>query len=291
MVSGYWEINCIFTIFNFLITDLDKRLMREFATRKLYFSLQKESSPESASDPEIDAETVEFYRYQKDLRKNALRTLNDTDGWVVLYSVLVPEVSCKNMIRLGTVSDGGKWVCNPVQINDFDTCTVYSLGVKDEPSFEEEFAKFTNNKCFIRSIDKDSQNSETIKRIKNSNGIFMRAIVTSETNISTSYYDMRSLMEVFNDKKIDILKIDIEGFEYIVIDELTTLPVCQILIEIHGTTPTKTLELLRKISRSGYYLFSHELNGGFSTLSEYGFIHQSCLKDYGVNVILGRYLS
>ena len=214
-----------------------------------------------------------------------------TSGWLTLYSVLVPEVFCKDLIRLGSVGDGGKWICNPVRMRDFDACTVYSLGVHNEPSFEQGFSDFTNRKCLIRSFDKDNQYSTTLNKIKKSNGVFMKALISPQVNKSANSYNLASLMEVFNDKKIDILKIDIEGFEYQIIEELTTIPMCQILIEVHGRTPTRTMDFLRNISESGYYLFSYEINGAHPTLSEYSFIHESCLKEYGVNIIFGRYLS
>ena len=212
-------------------------------------------------------------------------------GWLILYNVLVPEVFCRDLARIGTVSDGGKWVCNPVQVRNFATCVIYSLGINNEPSFEAEFAKFTDNKCSIRSFDKNNQKPETIKRIKNSNGTFMKALIAPEVNQTAGSYTIKSLMEKFDDERIDIFKIDIEGFEYLIIDQFLDIPICQILIEVHGKTAKKTLEILRKISQSGYYLFSYEINGAHHNLSEYSFIHERCLKDYGVNVVFGKYLS
>ncbi|KAE9547226.1 hypothetical protein FO519_009562, partial [Halicephalobus sp. NKZ332] len=239
---------------------LDKRLTLEFATQKLDLSPQEPSS--NLPLPE----TMKLYQEQSEARKQALKDLSDKDGWLVLYSVIVPEVFCKDLVRIGTVVDGGKWVCNPVRINDFDTCVVYSLGIRNEVSFEQEFARFTYQKCLIRSLDKNAQESRTLNEIKKSNGIFMRALITSETNKSMNHYNMKSLMEFFDDKKIDILKVDIEGFEYTIVNEFTTIPICQILIEVHGSTPKKTLELLQKISQGGYYLYSYEINGGYPTL-------------------------
>lgn len=272
-----------------MVVEVDQMLAQEFTNNKFSFGLHKELPLNSFSD--FDPTTIELYQHQSKIRKSKLKNLVDNSGWLMLYSVLVPEVFCKDLVRLGNVGDGGKWVCNPIHVRNFDACTVYSLGVRNEPSFEEEFARFTHNKCIIRSVDKSDQTPQTLERIKNSNGMFMKGLISSEVNKSMNSYNLKSLLEIFNDGKIDILKIDIEGFEYEIIDELVTTPICQILIEVHGKTPMRTIEFLRKLSQSGYYLFSYEINGGHTTLSEYSFIHQNCLNRYGVNIIFGRYLS
>ena len=271
-------------------TESQQTLIQKVVNYKLPFNFDDDDDTPDCSSSEVDPAIVELYQRQAQIRKQKLTDLK-TQGWLTLYSVLVPEVFCKDLVRLGTVVDGGKWICNPVHIRNFEKCTVYSLGINNEPSFEEGFANFTNQKCLIRSFDKNNQNAKTLDRIKNSNGVFMKALISSKVDQSKGIYNFASLMEIYEDKKIDILKIDIEGFEYEIIDELKSTPMCQILIEVHGRQPKKTYEFLKSISEGGYYLFSYEINGAHPDLSEYSFIHENCLEDYGVNTIFGKYLS
>lgn len=62
---------------------------------------------------------------------------------------------------------------------------------------------------------------------------------------------------------------------------------CQIFIEMHGT-PHQCAALHSQLGKAGFYLFAYELNGYFTNLAEYSFIHQSCFERYGVTTVLSR---
>uniref|UniRef100_A0AC35GW57 Methyltransferase domain-containing protein n=1 Tax=Panagrolaimus sp. PS1159 TaxID=55785 RepID=A0AC35GW57_9BILA len=129
-----------------------------------------------------------------------------------------------------------------------------------------------------------------MKRLEKANGTFMKALIANITDVTKNQYTFKDIVRILNDKRIDILKIDIEGNEFQIADEIISIPICQLLIEIHNDNPKKHLDLLKKFASSGLYLFSYEINGQEHTLSEYSFIHESCFKDYNVNIIYGRYL-
>uniref|UniRef100_A0A914PLM6 Methyltransferase domain-containing protein n=1 Tax=Panagrolaimus davidi TaxID=227884 RepID=A0A914PLM6_9BILA len=169
-------------------------------------------------------------------------------------------------------------------------CTIYPLGLNNDPNFDEDFQRFLNNKCQLRSFDKDGQKPETMRRLEKANGTFMKALIANVTNVAGNQYTFKDIIRMYNDKRIDILKIDIEGNEFQIADEIISIPICQLLIEIHNDSAKKHLELLKKFASSGLYLFSYEINGQEHTLSEYSFIHENCFEDYGVNIIYGRYL-
>ena len=123
------------------------------------------------------------------------------------------------------------------------------------------------------------------------NGKFITALISNETDKANNKYSFKELLRNFGDDKIDILKIDIEGSEFAIADEILSIPVCQLLIELHHTDATKALKLLHLFSSRGFYLFSHENNGLIHHVSEYSFIHERCFETYEINVILGKYLS
>uniref|UniRef100_A0A914PLD5 Methyltransferase domain-containing protein n=1 Tax=Panagrolaimus davidi TaxID=227884 RepID=A0A914PLD5_9BILA len=163
-----------------------------------------------------------------------LKKLNLFDGYALLYNVLVPEVFCVDLVRIGRISDGGKWICNPSSLLSFEDCTIYSLGLSNDPSFEMDLQEYLNNKCKLRSFDKDYQNPETMEKLKISNGNFMKALISQKTNESNNEYTFKDILYKFGDKRIDILKVDIEGAELDISDELLSIPICQLLIENHG---------------------------------------------------------
>uniref|UniRef100_A0AC34RNB1 Methyltransferase domain-containing protein n=1 Tax=Panagrolaimus sp. JU765 TaxID=591449 RepID=A0AC34RNB1_9BILA len=240
---------------------------------------------------DMDPKTIEYFQDQAKNRKIALNDVPMTEDYLVLYNVLVPEIYCTDLTRVGRVTDGGKWMCNPLRVKNMDKCTVYSLGISNEPSFEVDFQNFTGHKCLVRSVDKDDQTPETMKNIENANGVFKKAKISSLSDIKNHSYKFTDILKYFNDTVIDILKIDIEGYEFEIKDELFSVPICQILIEIHGGPALKTLQLLQEFSAHDYYLFSYEINGRYHTGAEYGFLHKSCFDKFGVQTILGRYLS
>ncbi|KAI1705301.1 methyltransferase domain-containing protein [Ditylenchus destructor] len=237
---------------------------------------------------------LERYRAQVQMRIELLRNVPNRPAdydFLDFYSALVPEVFCRDLIRIGQVGDGGKWICNPHYMSRMESCTVYSLGISDDISFDENLQNYTDNKCTLRCFDAGYQTPETMERIRQSNGIFMRALISSKKNLSEYQYTFSDLLKKFGDKRIDILKMDIEGAEFEIADEFLAVPICQLLIEVHPqntTNPLQALNFLRKLSNHGFYLFSYEINGHNYKVCEYSFIHENCLADYGVKTIYGR---
>lgn len=70
-----------------------------------------------------------------------------------------------------------------------------------------------------------------------------------------------TLMAARNHDRLDVLKIDIEGFEYAVIDDLLASGIRpgQLLVEFHhgmyGIEPKETLDAVEKLKAAGYGIF------------------------------------
>ncbi len=63
-----------------------------------------------------------FLQQQSARRKH----LSSVSKYVHLHSLVVAEVHCPTMVRVGLVTDGGKWVCNPWRLPM--PCIIYSMG-------------------------------------------------------------------------------------------------------------------------------------------------------------------
>ncbi|CAJ0605164.1 unnamed protein product [Cylicocyclus nassatus] len=227
----------------------------------------------------------DFYSRQALERITNLRSAWNASNFFVLYDVIVPEVQCPNLVRVGSVVDGGKYVCNPQAI-DTTMCRIYSLGLDDEISFDVQIQNITGNTCKIYGYDQQEQSKGTKDAYSRMNGKLKAVLISNEKgNRIQDFFDENG------DKFTDILKIDIEGAEHNVLIPFLSnkkYKVCQILIEIHGQADAQ-LHLLVLIAKQGYALFSYEINGGAMSACEYGFIHMSCLKQYEA-VELKRYL-
>uniref|UniRef100_A0A1I7YSS3 Methyltranfer_dom domain-containing protein n=1 Tax=Steinernema glaseri TaxID=37863 RepID=A0A1I7YSS3_9BILA len=235
----------------------------------------------------VSPKLVEIYRNQVAGRKAFLNNVQPgTTAYDDLYNVLAPEVFCPGLVRIGRLSDGGKWLCNPQKIPY--PCVVYSLGVNNEFSFDSELYAMT--KCQLRAIDKNTMAPHTAQFYSGINATLTAATVATETDASASTISFADLVKKHGDSRIDVLKIDIEGGEYDVAEQIAEVPACQILIELHHE-PYRMLSLLKTLSWSGFLLFHHEINGGTHKACEFSFIHESCLQDYGIDVFYGQYLT
>ncbi|EYB92163.1 hypothetical protein Y032_0197g1574 [Ancylostoma ceylanicum] len=248
------------------------------------------SSISSASYRSDFEKMLELYRSQGEERRRILKdVINKNSGdYSDLYSILVPEVYCIAKVRVGSVNDGGKWMCNPFWIPK--DSFVFSLGLHDEISFEAELQRITNQCCYIIGFDRLKQKAQTQQMLSSIRAKSKKAWISNTTDEEKENYTIDYLMKLENITHIEVLKMDIEG------SELDVLPgfleehhPAQIMVEVHHSS-SMTARLLQCISRQGYWLFSHEINGAFHHVSEYSFIHESVFPRYGASPI-SRYLN
>lgn len=94
--------------------------------------------------------------------------------------------------------------------------------------------------------------------------------------IEVPCYSLRSIMAKLEHATIDLLKMDVEGSEYEIIDSLVELErkPPQLLVEFHHRFPgigqARTIESIRKLKDAGYRIFTVSETG-----RELGFIHES----------------
>ena len=171
------------------------------------------------------------------------------DRVIKLPSFLKPEYETK-LIRIGKSNDGGYSICELALKN---TKTLLSFGLNDDWSFDEEFYKMSNSKVFVYDpsvnwkfwLKKLIRNLREIfflqrKKFKEINEIFcyykyvkffdninkvheQKLIAPKNTFIlgfeNDQLTDLDSLMKNINEKSV-FLKIDIEGSEYRILDQI-----------------------------------------------------------------------
>jgi FkbM family methyltransferase len=92
-------------------------------------------------------------------------------------------------------------------------------------------------------------------------------------SVEAPVYRLTTIMKMLGSEKIDILKIDIEGAEFPVLQDLiaSMVPVGQLLVEFHHrwpeVGPEKTKEALRNLDRAGFRIFDVSPTG-----EEYSFL-------------------
>ena len=81
-----------------------------------------------------------------------------------------------------------------------------------------------------------------------------------------NFVTLSDVMHQFKKPRIDLLKIDIEGYEYEVLEDLlsSSIPVTQICVEIHqepqvpGRTRKDRWRMINSLRRAGYVLLHHK---------------------------------
>ncbi|KAA8493423.1 hypothetical protein FVE85_8868 [Porphyridium purpureum] len=193
------------------------------------------------------------------------------------YSIFFePEFSCPLKERVGSIGDGGKYVCHSPTLAK-DNCLMYSVGSNNDFSFEIGFHEIWPH-CAIHTFD------PTVKGKVNNPpfvqfhpwGIVRRSAPISETATPDSalWLSLQDVMRRLNHtgREIAVFKIDIEGGEYDFIEGLYAeifFPMAQIQMEVHS--PKKNGRLFLLLRQGGYAIFSKEINYLSQNCHEYAF--------------------
>ncbi|PQE15215.1 major facilitator superfamily domain-containing 5 protein [Rutstroemia sp. NJR-2017a WRK4] len=163
--------------------------------------------------------------------------------------------------RVGRLGDGGKWVCGmslyeskaasasavPTLAPDdgkaaSNEIIIYSFGVNDESTFEDEMlARIPTAQIYAYDFSVDKFGPQ-LSRASASRAHFFKFGLGATDNKKDGipFYTLQTLMEKNNHSYMDILKIDIEGGEYMALDSFMdawekegVLPIGQVMIELH----------------------------------------------------------
>ena len=196
---------------------------------------------------------------------------------------------------------GGFFVCPELLNND---SIIYSFGIGEDISFDRTIIQ--NHDCTVFGFDPTPKSINWINSqnlpvkfhfldfgISNKSGFIDFYLPKNPEYVSGSIICHDELnekvivqMKAFNDiiyelehRRIDVLKMDIEGSEYDVIDDVLNAQVLigQILIEFHDrfveNGRRKTQQAIKKLKTHGYEIFSIS-----ETLDEISFVNKKILK-------------
>jgi hypothetical protein len=165
-----------------------------------------------------------------------------------IWNFFIPAFQCPHRVqRVGTLADGGKWLCGLDRVAKQDNCVIYSFGINDESSFESTLLKRAPG-CEVWGYDysvnswgPEITSDPELRERAHFKPFALGGTNNHNDNDNPKYWTLDSLMELNGHTFIDILKIDIEGGEF---DALTTflsahaegdvLPVGQLQLEIHA---------------------------------------------------------
>ncbi|KAJ7212193.1 methyltransferase domain-containing protein [Mycena pura] len=172
----------------------------------------------------------------------------DKEPWpaYTVWDFFPAAYNCPHEIRrLGALGDGGKWVCGISRVETKPDCIVYSFGINHESSFEAEILANTEH-CEIWGYDFSVKSfGPEIPRSQAHRTHFRRYGLAGTDkhgpDDKDKMYTLESLMKLNSHTHIDILKIDIERWEFETLTALIKpyltskkpLPFGQLQLEIH----------------------------------------------------------
>ena len=197
-----------------------------------------------------------------------------------IWDYFGPAYNCPSKERVGKIGDGGKWLCGVrTWLREKPNCVVYSFGSKGEVSFELGVASKLPN-CEIHIFDPTLTHEQ--KSVVNSvpgavfhdfglggeNGVLSWGRHLSWIQKTKKVYPVKTLKTIMSELGhpwIDVLKVDIEGGEWKVFEDLLRefafVPVGQIQIELHFLGEVQpVLDFFKNVMLKKFRPFSVEPN-------------------------------
>jgi len=219
----------------------------------------------------------------------------DKEPWppYTVWSFFPPSFQCPHEIeRVGSLGDGGKWTCGLSRLQHKPECLIYTFGMNYETSFEAEVLERTHY-CEVWGYDYRSNSFGSIKRDHRAHfhPWGLANIDAHGPNDEHKLYTLKTLLDMNKHRYIDILKIDIEGWEFEVLPQILQpyiasgepVPFGQLLIEVHAWDKKfeEFLTWWEMLESAGLRPFMAEVNlvyqnynrGSDTALTEYSFIN------------------
>ena len=205
--------------------------------------------------------------------------------------MIQPNAGCPtDLTKTASVNkkfDGGKWLCGASRLQAIaqeqsSSCIVYSLGCQFETSFEMYIQDMTENGCEVHVYDPTMGPPEKVKQFKTDmakDKIYLHEVAIKGTEghssirIGGDTYNSMGLKTIMDENQhncIDILKFDIEGAEYQILEDTKWDQLCigMILFEVHGGliesfhgspyTVGDAVRHIRRLENAGFHHYKTE---------------------------------
>jgi len=227
------------------------------------------------------------------------------------WFVYAPTWTCANQMRIGELFDGGKWHCNLGILaakSEQAGCIAYSFGSNGIIQYETMLHGHTG--CEVHIFDPTVSDDRIPVMPK---GLHFHKIgisaKSSTITVGDSKFDAKPLSTIMRElghTHLNVLKIDIDGYEFDVVDALATdvlhvedvhqgsYPTFQkhvlkdmvdeLLLEVHWKGLDSVTKLFDTILAANFRIFKNEPNLFYieqpSAGIEYSFVHERVAHEY-----------
>ncbi|XP_046555730.1 probable methyltransferase-like protein 24 [Haliotis rubra] len=173
------------------------------------------------------------------------------------------DTLCNRKLRMGKLGDGGWEICDDPGYRPVKNCIVYSFGINNDFSFDDDTAK--NYECNVFAFD-PSMNQASYQR---SPRVRFLRIGIDGRDYKKAAWDMLTLTSMkkmlnHTGRVIDVLKMDVERSEWPSIPNMVSSgelsKVRQFLVEYHGACSDRNdcinrLKILKDVHDAGFRKF------------------------------------
>ncbi|OCH89385.1 hypothetical protein OBBRIDRAFT_794339 [Obba rivulosa] len=179
----------------------------------------------------------------------------DQEPWpaYTVWDFFPPTFACPHELeRVGNIGDGGKWTCGLSRLEEKPDCVIYVFGVDWDSSFEAEVLSRTKH-CQIFGYDYTANGfGSAVPRTAAARArthfekYGLGAADSHGPGDDPKMWTLRSIMRANGHSHIDLLRIDVEGWEFEVMRAIVrdfiaptedgtfgALPFGQLQIELH----------------------------------------------------------
>ena len=195
-----------------------------------------------------------------DLARSDVTGMTSQQKQLTMHSVLDnTDTVCHRKLRMGKMGDGGWEICDDVDVRPRAPCVVYSFGIKNDFSFDDDTASTYG--CHVYSFDpsmKDNSHNRSDLVHFYKIGLSGRTFTNAKRWNMYTFSDIRKLLG-HEKTQIDVVKMDIEESEWSAVPDMVRAGELkqfkQLLIEFHVAASSARLKLLQDIERQGYRSF------------------------------------
>ncbi|KAI0691827.1 methyltransferase domain-containing protein [Cytidiella melzeri] len=176
----------------------------------------------------------------------------DQDPWpaYTVWDYFPPAFNCPHELeRIGNLGDGGKWTCGLSRVAQKQECIIYSFGMDWESSWEAAVLESTKHcqvwgydhstRSFGRQVSHALFNSQ--QRTHFASGVQLGPEDKHARGDDPKLYTLAHLMNANGHEYVDIVKIDVEGYEFDTLRSMVQpyiesgkpLPFGQLQVELH----------------------------------------------------------
>jgi len=192
----------------------------------------------------------------------------------LMFDLFTPTWSCDVDIRFGGAGDGGKFFCDPHKIR-FGDCLVYSFGLNTFTPYEQDVKELLN--CEIHGFDPTpGLDFSHINKMGIKTHVIGMAESDTQIKIQGQMVPAMTLESIINmlghqKRKIDVLKMDIESYEWPILMKLGQTchdlpPIDRINVELHWwgeafgmkNDIVDLIQIFMQLDECGYRLYHAE---------------------------------